>query len=189
VALCIAPFVFNPHQFSLGDFFIDYREFLRWLSRGNTKSHANSWIGYCRLSRTRITGFKKKKLGVPSEKLSVDVPRASMKTILISELMGPFIQAVLMFTAYTFVKSLSPTPINAMLRLAIISLGPLVFNMVVLLAIFFISLFAGPMLSNCCGKFASVMAATAHTLSVLGMIGIFEFLVSQPLILSALAKG
>merc|ERR1711939_911607 len=54
-ALCIAPFLFNPHQFSFGDFVIDYREFLRWLSRGNSKSHANSWIGYCRLSRTRIT--------------------------------------------------------------------------------------------------------------------------------------
>jgi hypothetical protein len=52
-------------------------EFLRCMSRGNSRSHTNSWIGYCRLSHTMITGYKKKKLGHPSEKLSGDVPRAS----------------------------------------------------------------------------------------------------------------
>jgi hypothetical protein len=70
VGLCIAPFLFNPHQFSYSDFIIDYREFLRWMSRGNSRTHANSWVGYCRLSRTRITGFKRKRLGLPSEKVS-----------------------------------------------------------------------------------------------------------------------
>jgi len=60
LALCIAPFLFNPHQFSFADFIIDYREFLRWMSRGNSLSHVNSWIGYCRMSRTMITGYKKK---------------------------------------------------------------------------------------------------------------------------------
>ena len=54
------------------DFIIDYREFLRWMSRGNSRSHANSWIGYCRLSRTKVTGYKKKRLGHPSEKLAGD---------------------------------------------------------------------------------------------------------------------
>ena len=34
VGLCVAPFLFNPHQFSFTDFIIDYREFLRWMSRG-----------------------------------------------------------------------------------------------------------------------------------------------------------
>lgn len=136
----------------MGDFLVDYREYLRWLSRGNSKSHANSWIGFCRLSRTRITGFKKKKLGVPSEKLSVDVPRAGWKTIIISELSGPLIQAVVLLLAYTFTKSLSDRPVNALLRLAIVSLGPIVWNAIVLIVIFFTALFAGPLLSNCCNK-------------------------------------
>lgn len=69
LGLCIAPFLFNPHQFAFTDFIIDYREFLRWMSRGNSRTHANSWVGYCRLSRTRITGFKRKRLGLPSEKV------------------------------------------------------------------------------------------------------------------------
>ena len=25
LALCVAPFLFNPHQFAFADFFIDYR--------------------------------------------------------------------------------------------------------------------------------------------------------------------
>ncbi|KAJ4469702.1 1,3-beta-glucan synthase component-domain-containing protein [Lentinula edodes] len=58
IALCVSPFLFNPHQFVFSDFVIDYRQFLRWMSRGNSRSHINSWIGYCRLSRTMITGYK-----------------------------------------------------------------------------------------------------------------------------------
>ncbi|RPD68507.1 glucan synthase, partial [Lentinus tigrinus ALCF2SS1-7] len=60
LAMCVSPFLFNPHQFSAADFIIHYREFVRWMNRGNSRAHANSWIGYCRLSRTMITGYKKK---------------------------------------------------------------------------------------------------------------------------------
>lgn len=104
LALCLAPFFFNPHQFSFADFIIDYREFLRWMSRGNSRSHANSWIGYCRLSRTRITGFKKKRLGHPSEKLSTDVPRASWRQVIITEILAPIAFAIIFVIAYAFVK-------------------------------------------------------------------------------------
>lgn len=162
----------------MGDFLVDYREYLRWLSRGNTKSHANSWIGYCRLSRTRITGFKKKKLGVPSEKLSVDVPRVGWKTIIISELSGPTLQAFILLLAYTFTKSLSARPVNALLRLAIISFGPIVWNAVVLLVVFFVALFAGPML-NSCGKVSSLFRSLVQSgLPVLLIIVIFALFVS-----------
>lgn len=57
-----------------------------------------------------------------------------------------------------------------------ISLGPIVFNAVLLITIFFISLLAGPLLGNCCGNFGSVMAGVAHLGSVVGMVGFFEFL-------------
>ncbi|KAI8374880.1 1,3-beta-glucan synthase component-domain-containing protein [Blakeslea trispora] len=35
-SLLISPFVFNPHQFVLIEFINDYREYLGWLSRGNS---------------------------------------------------------------------------------------------------------------------------------------------------------
>lgn len=179
MSFCIAPFLFNPHQFSIGDFIIDYREFLRWMSRGNSRSHANSWIGYCRLSRTKVTGYKKKRLGHPSEKLAGDVPRASWRTILFAEVIGPFCLAVIFVVAYAFVKSfhaVGDPPMGAITRIAIIALGPIVWNAAVLLILFMISMFLGPALNNCCAKFGSVMAAIAHILAVLGMVVAFEFL-------------
>ena len=183
LALCIAPFFFNPHQFSFADFIIDYREFLRWMSRGNSLSHVNSWIGYCRMSRTMITGYKKKRLGHPSEKLSGDVPRAKWRNVLFSEIIFPVCLAVLFVIAYMFVKSLPDKVTGAyppapLLRIALVSLGPVVWNAAVLLALFLISIFLGPMLNTVYRKFGSLMAALAHGLALIGLIAWFEFFVS-----------
>ncbi|GAA94585.1 glycosyltransferase family 48 protein [Mixia osmundae IAM 14324] len=176
LALCLAPFIFNPHQFSISDFIIDYREFLRWMSRGNSRSHGNSWIGYCRLSRTRVTGFKKKRLGHPSEKLSTDVPRAGWRVIVFSEILAPIMFATIFVIAYAFVKSFADPQVNALLRIAIISLGPIVWNAVLLAVLFLVSLFAGPAMGHCCARFGSVIAAIAHVGSVVGLVAFFEFL-------------
>jgi len=179
LSLCIAPFLFNPHQFSFADFIIDYREFLRWMSRGNSRTKASSWYGYCRLSRTMITGYKKKKLGHPSEKLSGDVPRATWKNVLFSEIIWPLFVATIFIVAYMFVKSIpdpnsnqqNPSPL---IRIAVISIGPVVWNASVPITLFFISLFLGPMMDSW-AKFGSVMAATAHGLALLGIVAFFEF--------------
>ncbi|KAF8740913.1 hypothetical protein AX14_006661 [Amanita brunnescens Koide BX004] len=179
LALCVAPFLFNPHQFIFSDFIVDYREFLRWMSRGNSRWHSNSWIGYCRLSRTMITGCKKKRLGHPSEKLSGDVPRASWRAVIFSQVIFPIIMAILFVVAYLFVKSFpingrpSPAPL---IRISVISLGPVVWNAGVLLTLFLVSLFLGPMLDPTFPKFGSTMAMIAHILAVIGMIAFFEFL-------------
>ena len=151
------------------------------MSRGNSRSHTNSWIGYCRLSRTMITGYKKKRLGHPSEKLSGDVPRASWRAVLFSEVLFPIVMAVLFTVAYMFVKSF---PVDGqwqnspLLRIAVVSLGPIVWNAAVLLVLFLFSLLLGPMLDPMFPMFGSVMAFIAHTLAVIGMIAFFEFLVS-----------
>jgi len=180
LSLCIAPFLFNPHQFSYADFIIDYREFLRWMSRGNSRTKASSWYGYCRLSRTMITGYKKKKLGHPSEKLSGDVPRASWRTVIFSEVVWPICVAVLFVVAYMFVKSfpdkdgnMNPSPL---IRIGITAIGPVVWNAAILMALFFISLFLGPMMESWT-KFGSVMATLAHTLCLIGLVAFFEFFV------------
>jgi len=178
LSLCVAPFMFNPHQFVFSDFFVDYREFLQWMCRGNSLTHPNSWIGYCRLSRTMITGYKKKKLGQPSEKLSGDVPRATWRAVIFSEVIFPITMAVLFTIAYMFVKSFpvnGKQPPSPLIRIAVVALGPIVWNASVLLALFFLAIFLGPMLGDY-PKFGSVMAIIAHALGVIGMIGFFEFL-------------
>jgi 1,3-beta-glucan synthase len=178
LSLCISPFLFNPHQFSFTDFIIDYREFLRWMSRGNSRTKASSWYGYCRLSRTMITGYKKKKLGHPSEKLSGDVPRARWNAVIFAEILWPVITATLFVNAYIFVKSFpdangnqNPSPL---IRILLISVGPVIWNAAVLSAFFFISLFLGPMFDSW-AKFGSFMAALAHFLALLGLVIFFEF--------------
>lgn len=150
------------------------------MNRGNSRVHQNSWIGYCRLSRTMITGYKKKKLGHPSEKLSGDVPRAGWRAIIFSEVVFPIIMAILMVVAYMFVKSFKidgVQPPSPLVRIAIVSLGPIVWNAAILLVLFMFSLFLGPMLDTPYPKFGSFMAFLAHSLGVVGMIGFFEFLV------------
>lgn len=174
IALCIAPFLFNPHQFSFGDFIIDYREFLRWMCRGNSRAHANSWIGYCRLSRTKVTGFKKKRIGHPSEKLSPDTPRARWKTIVVNEILAPLALAVILTVAYLFIKSFANPPVNGLLRIVVIAFGPIVFNFALLVVLFFVSLLAGPCYGG--GKFGTIMAGIAHVGSVVGLVAFFEFL-------------
>jgi 1,3-beta-glucan synthase len=181
LSLCIAPFVFNPHQFSFADFIIDYREFLRWMSRGNSRTKASSWYGYCRLSRTMITGYKKKKLGHPSEKLSGDVPRAGWKSVIFSEIVWPICMSIIFIVAYMFVKSFPDAdgnqPPSPLIRILIISIGPAVWNAAFLIALFFISLLMGPMMQSW-PRFGSIMAGIAHTLSLIGILVFFEFFVS-----------
>jgi len=127
-----------------------------------------------------ITGYKKKKLGRPSEKLSGDVPRAGWRAVLLSEVVMPIVLAVLFVIAYMFVKSF-PTdgiqPPSPLIRIAFIAVGPVVWNATVLLTLFFVSLFLGPMMGGWV-KFGSVIAATAHFLALLGMVAFFEFFVS-----------
>src|SRR6266404_2176038 len=180
LSLCIAPFVFNPHQFSFTDFIIDYREFLHWMSRGNSRTKASSWYGYCRLSRTMITGYKKKKLGHPSEKLSGDVPRAPWRAVVLSEIIWPICFAAMFIIAYMFVKSFPDRsgnqPPSPLIRIAVVAVGPIMWNATVLLVFFFISLFLGPMMGSW-AKFGSMIAAIAHLLALIGVIAFFELFV------------
>lgn len=196
LALCISPFLFNPHQFSWNDFFIDYRDYLRWLSRGNSRSHASSWIAFCRLSRTRITGYKRKVLGVPSEKMSGDVPRAGFTNILFAEIIGPLVLVVATLVPYLFINAqtgvkyaTTPTgvpikdssggfaavqPTNALIRVGIVALAPIGINAGVSAAFFGMACCMGPVLSMCCKKFGSVLAAIAHGVAVVALLAIFE---------------
>jgi 1,3-beta-glucan synthase len=190
LSLCLAPFLFNPHQFSWDDFFIDYREYLRWLSRGNTRSHSASWIGYCRLSRTRLTGYKRKILGDPTAKLSGDVPRAKFTNIFLSEILGPLVLVAITVIPYLFINAQTgvngkrnktdeaagldePKASGALIRVAIIAFGPIAVNAGVLGGFFALACCAGPLLSMCCKKFGAVLAAIAHAIAVIMLLIFF----------------
>ncbi len=168
-ALCIAPFCFNPHQFALTDFFIDYRDFIRWLSRGNTKFHQNSWIGFVRMGRARVTGFKKKVVGDASEKGQAG-RRAHRTNVMLADFMGYIIPAAGCFVAFTFINAQNgvstKTEMNSTLRLVICALGPIVIDMGIVGILGGIACCIGPLLGVCCKKTAAVTAGIAHGIGV-----------------------
>ncbi|CAI2165065.1 7357_t:CDS:2 [Funneliformis geosporum] len=176
IALCVSPFLFNPHQFALTEFIIDYREFLRWMSRGNSQSHAKSWIGYCRFSRTRITGYKRKRLGHASENIVTDVPRPSLSVIFVSEVLIQLLSATLCIIAFMFVKSREPNAkkTSGVIVVCAIAIGPMLMNAVMLAVLFIVSFFLQPILRF--KKFGSSIAVIAHTWAIINLIGAFELL-------------
>ncbi|SPO05075.1 probable 1,3-beta-D-glucan synthase subunit [Cephalotrichum gorgonifer] len=183
LALVISPFIFNPHQFAWNDFFIDYREFLRWLSRGNSRSHASSWIAFCRLSRTRITGYKRKALGDPSSKMSADVPRAAVTNMFFGEIFVPLLLVAITVIPYLFINAQTGVdsnaddtngPTNSLIRVGIVAFAPIAINAGTLAVMFSMACCMGPLLSMCCKKFGSVLAAIAHAISVIMLLIFFE---------------
>ena len=127
-----------------------------------------------------ITGYKRKKLGHPSEKLSGDVPRAGWRAVFFAEIVFPICFAIIFVLAYMFVKSFPDSkgelPPPPLIRIGIVALAPVVWNACVLIALFFISILLGPMVEW--AKFASIMAGLAHILALVGIVAIFEFFVS-----------
>lgn len=185
MSLVISPFFFNPHQFAWNDFFMDYREFLRWLSRGNSRSHGSSWIAFCRLSRTRITGYKRKALGDPSGKLSADVPRAAITNLFFGEIFVPLLLVAVTAIPYLYINAQTGVdpdgddtdgPTNSLIRLAIVAFAPLAVNAGILGAMFGMACCMGPLLGMCCKKFGSVLAAIAHGVAVVMMLVFFEIM-------------
>ncbi|RKF54536.1 1,3-beta-glucan synthase component FKS1 [Erysiphe neolycopersici] len=189
LAMCTSPFIYNPHQFAWNDFFIDYRDFLRWLSRGNSRSHGSSWIAYCRLSRTRITGYKRKALGDPSSKMSGDVPRADFSNLFFGEIIGPLLVVAVTLVPYLFINaqvgvlaennkdklgSAGVQATNSLLRVGVVAFAPIAINAGILAVMFSMACCMGPVLSMCCKKFGSVLAAIAHAISVIMLLIVFE---------------
>lgn len=180
VSLVLSPFIFNPHEFSWCEFFLDYREFIRWLSRGNSKWHQNSWITFTRMTRSRFTGMKRTKLknSIKEDKIQDHIQKAPFLNTFMAEVLVPLVEAFFVTMAYMFMNSQSgvkyPIDVNILMRLIIVTFAPMVLNMGVLILIFPLSCFAGPVLSFCCVKVSSVLAAIAHMSGVFIHITIFE---------------
>lgn len=180
VSMCLAPFVFNPHQFSFFEFFIDYKDFIHWLSRGNSKYHSNSWINTVKQSRARYTGYKKASIGDESEKSSPETRKSKFPDTYFTELVIPFISSILLFFAYSFMNSQNGVrnvePTNSLLRLIILVFLPIVLNIIILSIIFIISIFTGPLFVCFTQKNANFLSSLAHIGTVFVHLTLFELI-------------
>lgn len=184
LGLTISPFMYNPHQFSWNDFFIDYREFLRWLSRGNSRTHNSSWIAFCRMSRTRVTGYKRKVMGEKTAKVS-DTAKPPRLNLFLSEVFAPFLLMVLAIIPYLFINAQTGVlaannnnddvkPTDSLIRVLLVALAPIGGNLAVLAATFGMACCMGPLLGMCCKKASSTLAAVAHAFAVFFVLVAFE---------------
>ncbi|KAJ1837651.1 1,3-beta-D-glucan synthase, partial [Coemansia sp. RSA 486] len=183
-AMLITPFLYNPHQFVLTDFILDYRDYLRWLGAGNSSSNTNSWISHCRLTRIRITGYKRKRLGERTPTTGF-ISRAHKANIFFTEILLPIIMALVMLIAYTYLHSVSNVQeaennggeVNStLIRVLIISLAPIVINFAITIAFFFVSIGLGPCCAMCMPQFGQVIAGIVHTIAVIIYIACFFLL-------------
>ena len=171
ISMCFSPFIFNPHQFSFVDFFLDYKEYLRWLSRGNVSWHRSSWIEFARTSRARHTGYKKITLGEVGRKNNDQSKRPSRWKNLTNFLIFPLVFNFCYFVPYLFINAQNndeePTPVNPILRLLVVTFLPILFNLAMILILFFISSIICPIFMACCSRAPVTIAALAHALSVI----------------------
>lgn len=181
VSMCLSPFIFNPHQFSFSDFFLDYREFVRWFFRGNSQSNIDSWVNFIRSNRSKFTGYKRKDIGEEAKNNEL-VGRPSRFGNLINLILIPTILTACFYIPYVFINSQNgvtrPKPVSPTIRLLIISCMPIFGNIVVLLILFVFSSILGPLFGFCCKKTPSIIAALAHIAAVFLHIINFEFLLA-----------
>ncbi|KAI8807803.1 1,3-beta-glucan synthase component GLS1 [Cladochytrium replicatum] len=175
--LCIAPFLFNPHQFMIDEFLLDYRRTLQWFSAGNGKPCDASWIAFHQRSRVQITGNKRRMLGQAAQRYGVSgwkfsdctTTFASLQCIpnfWLQQFITPTLMAVIAVVLFGIVTK---SPRTAILLFGA-AISPLLINAGILLLLFPITLLFGPCVGCCCttnNGFGTVLAATAHTLALL----------------------
>lgn len=180
ISLCLAPFIFNPHQFSFTNFFVDYRNVMHWFSGGNSSYQPNSWANFVKDNRSRYTGYKRKVIHDKSETKNKSQRRPSFTNLFISEILIPSFLVVFSLSAYCYINSQTGVrkvePTQILVRLALVTFFPIVGNIVTLSCLFMMSCFAGPILSCCCSHSSGTTAAIAHAISVILYLLDFEII-------------
>lgn len=161
---------FNPHQFSWKQFFLDYKELIRWFSRGNSRWHNNSWYNYQKMMRSKVLGCKKKPKSAISSTSYTHKKDGGVFHRIFDLIVRPFILTFFSLTAYLFINSQTGVrsgfkEVNPIFRIIIVSVVPIILNLVVLFVSFCISCMLGPILQF--RKFGTIMAAFNHFMAVL----------------------
>lgn len=111
--------------------------------------------------------------------MSGDVPRAHFTNIFFSEIIAPLLLVAATLIPYLFINSQTgvqnnPKPTNSLIRVAAVAFAPIAINAGVLAGLFAMACCMGPLLSMCCKKFGSVLAAIAHGVAVFMLLAFFE---------------
>lgn len=173
VLMCLAPFLFNPHQFSFLEFLLDYRDFLRWMTRGNvlTKEDrtANSWVGYVKSLRVRYVGTKGRGRAMPWAKRLLSTITVGLRTCCLLVL-------------YVFLNSQTgvgaPHDVNPIVRIVLVAAMPVAANLAVAVFFLVVCVVLSPVVVLVVPWFPTVVAAVAHALGLLVQLVQFEVILA-----------
>lgn len=171
IGLLICPYLFNPNQFSVNDFFIDYKRYLGWLFSGNRKQGDESWITYTRINRSRITGTKRKFYYGEDVIKKTGETKPRWINILLLHVLSELHICVPICCAYLFANSQAESrntlPSYGLLRLLVVTIGPIVVNIFILLVSFVISAVLGPIFCLLFKGFPTFIASFVHLIGIL----------------------
>lgn len=174
IGLLICPYLFNPNQFSFNDFFIDYKKYLQWLFTGNRHIRDESWIAYTKMNRSRFTGLKLKLYYGEDAVKTTGETKPTCFNILLLNVFPEFCVSLLVCCAYLFsnaqAESRNALPSYALVRLLLVSIGPIVVNMVVLILFFIVSLVLGPVVCFFFEGYPTTIASLVHIIGVLSHV-------------------
>lgn len=179
IALCVSPFLFNPHQFSFVEFISDYREFLIWMY-SESGTHANSWIDHCRASMTMIINHK---LGYHSGKLVEDASHPSFTTAIFGEIISSFIMAAIFIIVLIFVKSFDPatsglpnTGLSVVIYVTTVAIGPILMNTIALFGLYLVLFCLKSIFKRWIDKFGVLINTIARTFAIINLVSTIEYL-------------
>lgn len=177
-SLCYSPFLFNPHQFVLQDFILDYRDLLRWFFRGNRKCKTDSWISYLKFEQALSIGQKLK--AASTKKITPNaLQRPSRWNCFWDRLLLQNLKAIAYFMSYLFINSQngvrSPSKVSPILRVICVSIFPLVANCVTILLSLICAITITPLLRLLNLDISSIISTVSYLSSVL--FHIFSFVV------------
>ena len=127
-----------------------------------------------------LSYYKHKKLGHLSEKVvGGDTPRAGWHAVLF-KIIFPVVMAIVFIIVYLFIESFPMIEgrrnASPLVQIVTVSLGPIIWNTVVLLVQFLVALFIRLMMESCCTKFGSIVVSIVHVFTLVGMNGFFKSL-------------
>lgn len=166
-----APFLFNPGQFTLSKFLVDYSDFLQWLYKGNRTLTQKTWIEFTKIERSRLTGVKLT-MRYGSEKVKhTNYVRPSRINVLFTVIFPKLITAAFIASAFLFSNSQNGSTVGSasytVARVLLVSLLPLAINLALMVFVFVFNITIGWILSRIISLYPSSVAALARTLSVL----------------------
>jgi len=112
--------------------------------------------------------------------MSADVPRAAITNIFFGEIVGPLLLVAVTLIPFLYINAQTGVSADdsdataALLRVGIVAFAPILINAGALAVFFAMACFMGPLLSMCCKKFGSVLAAIAHCIAVIMLLVFFE---------------